>query len=196
MERGWRRRPRLFQQLIALTPLRSRRSAKFVTAIEWRPIRQRLRTALCSDGERGERRIEQTKGRCSPRDPGGSRWRTRRARSLVGSRRDVHQVSLDFVGEVERTVDRCETEQSPHRRKHRPRRRRPPSPSRISARVDQRRLLGRGPRAFADFLALCASTIASASRRSRSSSRSSSSTLGRYVTYFAANSCRCSCRIE
>jgi hypothetical protein len=59
------------------------------------------------------------------------------------------------------------------------------------------RSLDRGARlAFAVFSARGLCTIASAMRRSRSNSRSSSSTLGRYVRYFAAKSCLCSFRIE
>jgi hypothetical protein len=102
VESATRASRRQFQRDVCVRDRRSRRSAKFVTSVEWRPVRWCLRTALCLDGERGERRIEQTKDRCSSRDAGGSPWRTLGALFRMGSTRSVHQVSLDFVGAVER----------------------------------------------------------------------------------------------
>jgi hypothetical protein len=48
------------QRNMLMGDLRSPRSPKFVSSIEWRPVGWCLRTALCLDGERRERRIEHT----------------------------------------------------------------------------------------------------------------------------------------
>lgn len=62
-----RANPHEFQRLMLAGDLRSPGSPKFVTTIEWRPVRWCLRTALCLDGEGEEQRIEQRKRRCSSR---------------------------------------------------------------------------------------------------------------------------------